>query len=203
MKKIKSIHETSKKRTSDIIQAALECFTELGFNDTSMADICTRADASIGSVYHHFKSKEQLASAVYLEGIEVYQSGILKIFEKEENAFKGISSVIEYHLRWIDKNTDWAQFLFQKKIHSSVISETEEKLLNLNKIFVNKTLDWFKLHITAGTIRPLSWDLLIALLLGPCQEYTKLYLTKKTSTKIDDAVRELSLAAWRSLSIEN
>jgi len=203
MKKLKTIHSTSKKRTSDIIRAALECFTESGFNNTSMTDICTRANASIGSIYHHFKSKEQLASAVYLEGIEVYQSGILEIFGQEKDALKGISSVIEYHLRWIEKNPDWAQFLFQKKIHFSFIAETEEALLNLNKKFVYGISNWFKLHMATGTIRTLSWDLLIALLLGPCQEYTKLYLLKKTGSNIDNAIRELSLAAWRSLSTEN
>ncbi len=200
MKKIKSTHAASKQRTSDIIQAALECFTDPGFNDTSMADICARANASIGSVYHHFKSKEQLASAVYLEGIAVYQSGIIKILEKEKDAFKGVSSIVEYHLKWIDKNSAWAQFLFQKKIDSSYMADTEEKLFNLNKVFISKISEWFTPHISTGTVRPLSWDLVIALLLGPCQEYTRLYLSKKTAAKIDTAIRELTTAIWRSLS---
>jgi len=201
MKKIKSRHAASGKRTADIIQAALLCFTELGFNDTSMADICARANASTGSVYHHFKSKELLAAAVYLEGIETYQSGLLKILEKEKDLFKGISSVIEYHLKWVQKNPDWAQFLFQKR-HSSFLVETEDKLLTLNKKFKQGISEWFKCHMTAGTIRPLAWDMVISLLLGPCQEYTKLYLSEKAVTEINKAVQELSRAAWRSLSQE-
>jgi AcrR family transcriptional regulator len=201
MKKKKSRHAASSKRTSDIIQAALACFTELGFNNTSMADICTRANASTGSVYHHFKSKELLAAAIYLEGIETYQSGLLKILEKENDPFKGISSVIEYHLKWVQNNPEWSQFLFQKR-HSSFLMETEDTLLTLNKKFIQGISGWFKCHITSGIIRPLAWDMLISLLLGPCQEYTKLYMSKKAVTEIDKAVHELSLAAWRSLSQE-
>ncbi|PKN75757.1 MAG: TetR/AcrR family transcriptional regulator [Deltaproteobacteria bacterium HGW-Deltaproteobacteria-10] len=201
MKKTQSRHAASGKRTSDIIQAALACFTELGFNNTSMADICTRANASTGSVYHHFKSKELLAAAVYLEGIETYQSGLLEIFKKEKDPYDGISSVIEYHLKWVQNNPDWAQFLFQKR-HSSFLVETENALITLNKKFKQGIEGWFKHHIKAGKIRPLAWDVIISLLLGPCQEYTKLYMSKKTVTKIDEAVHELSLAAWSSLAQE-
>jgi AcrR family transcriptional regulator len=160
-KKMKSKHATSGKRTSDIIQAYLACFTELGFNDTSMADICARENASTGSVYHHFKNKELLAAAVYLEGIEAYQSGLLKILEKEKDLFKGISSIIQYHLKWVQKNPEWAQFLFQKR-HSYFSAENEDKLLTLNKKIKDGIADWFKGHIKAGTIRPLAWDMAIS-----------------------------------------
>jgi len=199
MKKLKSAHYTSKKRTSDIIRAALECFTELGYSNTSMTDICNKADSSIGSVYHHFKSKEQLSAAVYLEGIEVYQSGIIEILQTESDVRKGITSIVDYHLKWVRNNSEWAQFLFEKR-DPSLFMETENKLLILNKKFIQEISGWFKQHIESGSIRPVSWDIIVSLLLGPCQEYTKLYLAKKTVSKIDDAVREISTAVWRSLS---
>jgi len=199
MKKIKSEHASTKQRKENIIQAALSCFTELGFQDTSMVDICTRAGASTGSVYHHFKSKEQLAAAVYLEGIESYQAGLLTMLEKETEAFKGISSVISYHLNWVQSNPDWSQFLFQKR-HASFLLDNEDALLVLNKTFMKGISTWFEPHIAAGTIRPLAWDMVIALLLGPCQEYTSLYLLKNTLTDLDQAIHNLSLAAWRSLA---
>ncbi len=199
MKTLNSKHASSEKRTADIIQAALECFTSSGLTDTSMADICATANASTGSVYHHFKSKEQLAAAVYLKGIEAYQSGMIRTIIKETDAFKGITAVIRYHLKWIQVNRDWAQFLFQKR-HSSFLEENEDKLSSLNREFMKTVSGWFDRHIEAGTIRHLKWDLLLSLLMGPCEEYTKFYLSNKTVTKIDEAVKELSLSVWRSLA---
>lgn len=199
MKKLKSEHASTKQRKANILQAALSCFTELGFQDTSMADICTRAGASTGSVYHHFRSKEQLAAAVYLEGIELYQSGLLNMLEKETDAFKGISSVITYHLSWVQDNPDWSRFLFQKR-HAAFLMDKEDDLLVLNKTFMKGIADWFKPHMTAGIIRPLAWDIVIAILLGPCEEYTSLYLSKNTATNPDQAIRDLSLSAWCSLA---
>jgi AcrR family transcriptional regulator len=198
MKTIDSKHSTTPKRTSDIIQAALMCFTEIGYNSTSMSDICTRANASIGSIYHHFKSKEQLAASVYLEGIEVYQLGMLEIINKEVDAKNGISSIITYHFQWILKNPDWALFLFQKR-HSFNTIEIENQLNTLNIKFTNEISEWFKIHILSGEVHQFSFDLIFSLLFGPSLEYTRFYLSNKGSKKIDDAIKSLINAALSSL----
>jgi AcrR family transcriptional regulator len=65
------------ERRRQIIQAALSCFTAMGFANTTMEEIRIRSGASNGSIYHHFKNKDQLAVAVYLEGIIDYQSSLL------------------------------------------------------------------------------------------------------------------------------
>lgn len=199
MKKPKSTHASSVKRIADIMQAALRCFTELGYNDTTMADICETANASTGSVYHYFKSKEQLAAAVYLEGIGKYQAGMLHMLERVCDAREGVKSVVEYHLKWVSKNPEWAGFLFNKKI-LSFLSGTEAELLEMNKKFITGFTQWFKNQMDAGKIRRVPWDILVAILLGPCQEYTKLYLSKKNISKINDAINDLGDAAWNSLS---
>lgn len=199
MKKNDSKHATSPERVSNIIQAALMCFTELGYNDTSMTDICTKANASIGSIYHHFKNKEHLAAAVYLKGIEVYQLGILQILNKEKDAFKGISAIIKYHFKWIIDNSEWSQFLFQKR-YSFNSNEIEKNLSILNEKFGQGISEWFKNHCEAGTIRPLALDLLIVILFGPVLEYTKLYLSKKNITPHNKAIDDLILSAWNSMT---
>ena len=199
MRKPKSTHASSAKRITDIMQAALHCFTELGFNDTTMADICGRANASTGSVYHYFKSKEQLAAAVYLEGIGKFQTGMLQVLENEDDARRGVISVVEYHIKWVSKNPEWSGFLFNKKI-LSFVSETEVELLEMNKKFITGLSLWFKHQMDTEKIRRVPWDILVAILLGPCQEYTKLYLSGKTITKINEAANDLGIAAWNSLS---
>jgi len=70
----------------------------------------------------------------------------------------------------------------------------------MNKKFITALSQWFKHQMDAGKIRRVPWDILIALLLGPCQEYTKLYLSGKTITKINETVNDLGIAAWNSLS---
>jgi AcrR family transcriptional regulator len=46
-----------------ILQAAVYCFAHHGYDNTSVADICSYAKISKGALYHHFASKQ----AVFLE----------------------------------------------------------------------------------------------------------------------------------------
>lgn len=199
MKRIHTAHSRSVKRRKEIIQAALKCFSELGYSESSMSDICDRANASTGSVYHHFKSKEQLAAAVYLDGIGEYQAGLIKNLEKERGASRGIGSIIRYHISWVARNPEWSRFLFQKG-NDSFLAGADEQLNALNKNFAQKIMSWFSRHAEEGTVRSLPWDIMIAIVLGPCQEYARLYLSGKTCSKIEQAVRDLSSAAWNALA---
>lgn len=52
-----------------ILEASRELFTEKGFQDTSVDDIAEAAGVTKGAVYHHFKSKTDLFTAV-LEAIQ-------------------------------------------------------------------------------------------------------------------------------------
>lgn len=53
-----------------ILDSALTLFTERGYFNTSVHDIGRVAGVSIGSIYHHFADKEDIAGALYaqLEG---------------------------------------------------------------------------------------------------------------------------------------
>lgn len=198
MKKLKSRHKGTELRKREIIEAALACFIGLGYDRTGISDIREKAGASTGSLYHHFGSKEQLAGEVYLEGIRDYQSGYVRALEEQTDAEKGIRAVIEYHLKWVDANRDWAQFLFRMR-HLEFMELKEAEFSELNREFFGRVAAWFRKQIAAGAIRRLSPDLYPAVLMGPCQEFSREYLAGHTVTGIEKTVKDLSAAAWLAL----
>lgn len=50
-----------------LIVAAAACFSEKGFNGTSVREIAQRAGISQGAMYTYFKSKDELVEAIILE----------------------------------------------------------------------------------------------------------------------------------------
>ncbi len=48
-----------------ILGAAHEVFTHAGFSDANIADVVSRAGASVGSLYHHFGGKADLYLALF------------------------------------------------------------------------------------------------------------------------------------------
>src|SRR5262249_6213524 len=91
-------------RKREILKAALHCFTTIGFSGATLADIRVRARASIGSIYHHLKSKEQLAAALYIEGLRDYQARFLAELDRHQQAAQAVRGVVRYHLRWVKAN---------------------------------------------------------------------------------------------------
>ncbi len=202
MKTPNATHTASPKRQREIIAAALACFTEKGFPATSIADICKKAGASTGSVYHHFKSKGRLAAAIYLEGIREYQAGMIEALLEEESARGGIIAIVRYHLMWVKQNPDWARFLFQKR-HAEYMDDTEEEMKRLNAVLFQNMAVWFQKYIKAGKIRPLPHDLMMALLLGPCQEYSRQYISGHAATEVTTAAKVLGAGAWAALGMKD
>ena len=61
--------KTEEKRQA-ILEEAAKAFQELGFERTSMSEICARVGGSKATLYNYFASKEELFSAVVFEATE-------------------------------------------------------------------------------------------------------------------------------------
>ena len=197
---MKGKHKQSENRRNQIIQAGLRCFTKNGYTASTMAEICREAKASTGSVYHHYKSKEQLATAVYLEGIINFQEGYIKGLLSGISAQGCIRNSIANYIYWVKENPEWAKFLFYQR-NADFMQNPNEELNSRNKNFTKTLCAWFNKYTEAGILKKMSWDIFLPQLIGPSQDYTKHYLSGMSVTPVEEAVEILSTAAWDALKI--
>ncbi len=200
MPKKKGTHSKTGQRRSDIIQAALFCFDEYGFNETTIEDIRKRSNASSGSIYHHFKSKDQLGAAVYLEGIKHYQSGMLENMEKHNTPKGLIESMVGYYFQWMKDNAAWARYLMQMR-QEAFMEITENSIASANKQFIECLAGLFSPKIKAGKLRKLPLEIYLSLILGPCECYGRFWLDKVTDADIRLATKEIIESAWSALKM--
>ena len=59
--------QRSARTRERIIEAATEVFARRGVHGTRVADIAERAGIAYGLVYHHFRNKEEILSAIFAE----------------------------------------------------------------------------------------------------------------------------------------
>lgn len=57
-------HLPGDERREQILDCALEAFARKGFHDTSIADICARAQIGRGTLYQYFKDKQDVLRAL-------------------------------------------------------------------------------------------------------------------------------------------
>jgi len=75
---------TPEVRRAQILAAALEVFTGLGFERATLQDVADRAGVTKGALYHYFESKDQLFTELvhgYLG--ELVQAGDLRVAQNE------------------------------------------------------------------------------------------------------------------------
>ncbi|MGW0736625.1 ScbR family autoregulator-binding transcription factor [Streptomyces sp. NPDC002851] len=83
--------ERALKTRDDILHAAASAFDELGYRGASMREIMRRAGVTLGAVYFHFDSKQELARAVMLA-----QPGVLTANLNSD----GLQRVVDFSMEW-------------------------------------------------------------------------------------------------------
>jgi AcrR family transcriptional regulator len=192
----------SQARRAEILEAALQCFVERGFASTTMEEIRLAAGASVGSLYHHFSSKEELGAALYVEGLAGYQAGMVAILDADPGAEAGIKAAVSYHVRWVMEHAELGRFLFSVR-EPDVIGSRADELRELNRSFFGAARAWLAPHIEARMIRRLPFDLYYALWIGPAQELARNLVFGRVRTGWKTAAEVLADAAWRSLREES
>lgn len=192
---------TSPARRDRIMSAALDCFIANGVEATTIEDIRAQSGASVGSIYHHFGSKEQLAGAIFLDALREYQAGFLTELDQHAGAEDGMRAIVNYYLHWVRGNSTKARYLLASR-EADFMHAAEDELRDLNRQFFARVSDWQQPHVEAGTVRRLPTDLFWTILVGPLHEFSRQWLAGRTTTEIREAGRVLSDTVWMSLRAE-
>jgi AcrR family transcriptional regulator len=192
------IAPTRDDRKRDILDAALACFIEKGLVATTIEEIRLAAGASIGSLYHHFDSKDDLAAALYVEGLRDYQEGAVAELRAHPGAEEGVKAAVVHHLRWVMCHNDLAYFIFSMGGLNSPGPRAHE-LRELNRSFFSEYRRWLSRHIGSGEIRKIPTDLYYALWIGPAHELARHLLSGRVKTAWQEAADLLAEAAWTAL----
>lgn len=93
MPKVTSVYKAELKEK--IIQAAIESFSQTGFDRTKMEDIAKRLGLSKGTIYLYFKSKEDLFLAICEHNIQRSDREDAGLFIRKENVVSDAEQIYD------------------------------------------------------------------------------------------------------------
>lgn len=106
-----------------IIDAALRLFTQRGYFNTTVPDVARAAQVSVGSIYHHFKDKEDVARALYLDLIERMQQALTEIAQRHASAHDRCRAVVAMLFDLTETDRDAMDFMLYAKHRDFLPSE--------------------------------------------------------------------------------
>jgi AcrR family transcriptional regulator len=190
--------ETKKSRKQEILDAALACFTEHGIEATTIEMIRERSGASVGSMYHHFGSKESIGVALYAEALREYGAYQQTLLADAKTAQDGIKAIVHAYVDWVSANPDKARFVLYSR-GALAKSEVAEELKAKTKNHLPEILAWFKSYIEGGELKALPRECYPSLITGPVHDYARLWLSGRAKTDIKAYREVFAEAAWSSV----
>lgn len=189
----------SRARKQAILDAALDCFSTIGYERTTLADIRGRSKASTGSIYHHFESKERIAATLYLECVRETQEAGLPALLRTRSARRGIQALVSAYIDWVTAHPAKARFLLSMR-HAEFVSEEDETTIEQLNADVNRQAqDWFAAHVASGELPNLDAAIRRAVVFGPCRHWAGAWLAGRTTVDPEKAKRQIGTATYAGL----
>lgn len=192
------VFATTPARREAILDAALRCFSDKGYEETTIDDIREASGASIGSIYHHFGDKLGIAASLYKHWLIAYQRSGIGIVDDDKPAEKVIKEGVAFHLRWVEQHRDAAHFVWLTP-GTDVRLVAKPGVRELNERFFGRLHDWLAGAAARGELLELRPDVAIALWIGPVHQLAREWLHHPARRHILDAAGPLGEGAWRAL----
>ncbi|MFP4560740.1 MAG: TetR/AcrR family transcriptional regulator [Thiohalorhabdus sp.] len=188
--------ESSELTRQRILEAARHLFTERGYFNTSLQDIRRESGLSIGSIYHHFSGKEELARELFYETLSFVESDIRRVYERYSGARERCYHVIESLFETTESLPEVMEYVLYFK-HREVLP-TEKPICASRPFEIIKSI--IAEGMAAGEIRPMDEVMASAALLGGPIRLVQLRLEGVIVDPLTQHLPEAWECAWRSVA---
>ncbi|WP_313863961.1 TetR/AcrR family transcriptional regulator [Mycobacterium sp.] len=183
-----------------ILDSALECFTEDGYDRTTVARIREHSGVSNGALFHHFSSKEAIAGALYIEAMRSVQDGFWNVIRQSPATLReAVAGVIRQQLSWIEDNPDRARFLYGRG-QLDWTTDAGGQLKGLNRDLADVYQDWLAPFVVRGEAKDLPMTVVVAIVTGPAHAIAQRWLAGQLPGSLLQYADELIDAAVAALS---
>ncbi|MCT8978729.1 TetR/AcrR family transcriptional regulator [Clostridium sp. CX1] len=126
-----------------IFESAIKVFSKCGYNGATMDAIASEAGVAKGTLYYHFKSKEEIFNFIVREGMELIKNSIEDVASEKDNILCKIKVLCRIQLSLVYESRD-----FFKVVMSQIWGE-ELRQLEL-RAAINKHICYTQSYLEEG-----------------------------------------------------
>ncbi len=179
-----------------VINASLLLFTKQGYFKTSVPDIVKASGCSTGSIYHHFKDKEGIASALYESLVMRMNLALDEIETQFPSSKQRCQAVIKLLFHITETEPEVMEFILYAK--------HKEFLPGNNPICSSRPFQKMREFVTAGIaegdLQPIDDLVASASLYGGALRLIFLRLDGVIEHSLMDKLDDVWKCAWRSVA---
>jgi AcrR family transcriptional regulator len=193
-------HTRGDQTRARVLDAALQAFAEGGLSALSVQEIRERSGVSVGSLYHHFGSREGIVLALYERWLLALLDHIRDAALAALSARGLVHTMIDAYLEWVQANPHAARFVLSAA-PAELDPRTSPALHEATLARVMPLVQRAVGHAAAGeivTLPPQYYELVV---IGPVAETARRWLAG-ADIDLDQARTVLTSTVWRALAQE-
>jgi len=182
-----------------ILAAALKLFVEQGYFNTNVPDLSRESKCSVGSIYHNFKNKEEVASALYDEGLKAFRKALEQSLQDTTDVAEVIRKSVRSFLIFSEVNRQLSKYMWlcrHNEFMTGIIKHpTRVGFDPLGRVLTRA----IKTGMREKKIRALDAKILWSILFGIPLAYIRDWLDGYNALPPSKVADELAEACWRAL----
>lgn len=151
-----------KEKELQIMNASLNLFVEKGFHGTSTAEIAKTAGVATGTLFHYFKTKEELINCLYLFSKECMLNNIHGHYNSEKSFKDNVKSLWLSLVEFGENNPEMFQFILSFHCSPYITSLTKKEVETRSE----SILEAYLVGIEKQKIKNVSYELIMDFLWG-------------------------------------
>ena len=175
--------ELMNKTKRDIFQSAIKIFSTTGYDAASLDEISVSAGVAKGTVYYHFKSKDEVFKYIITEGINLLREQIEIIITGQGDYTYKLRELTKNQLRLVYENRDLFKVIMSQawggKIRHSELRELLKEYMEDIEKFLIKAMD-------NGIIKKCESSFLTYMYFGTLGSVAVYNVIKNDSMKLDE-----------------
>jgi TetR/AcrR family transcriptional regulator, multidrug resistance operon repressor len=179
-----------------ILQTTLRLIAAQGITATPMSQIMEESGVATGTIYHHFKSKDEIINYLYTSKKHFFEEIAAEILADNELSFQNFSALFVAIFNYYIENTDVFYF-FQHVSKSTLITEES---IEKGKMSYNKIASFFQSGIDAKLFADINNELLIDLLHANICIFVEMVLTGKSK---QENLNQIITYSWKGIQKYN
>lgn len=184
-----------------ILAAALKLFVEQGYFNTNVPDLSRESKCSVGSIYHNFKNKEEVASALYEEGLSAFRKALDDSLKGQTDLEQILKTLVKSFLRFSEVNHQLSRYIWLCR-HNEFMTGLVRHPTVVGFDHLGRTLtSAIKNGVRNGKLRPLKAHVIWSILFGIPLAYVRDWLdgyNKDTPSSVADQLADSCLRALKT-----
>ena len=171
----------------------MKLFVEKGITETRIRDIAAAAQIAEGTLYRHYKSKDELAWELFITNLQSFTRALDEVQKKEKTLQEKLNAMIHYFCRKFDE--DWVMFsylLLSQHGHAKTIPPDMKKPVDVMREVIGRGMD-------EGEIPRKDVYVASSMVVGLVLQIAVIKIYGRIEQSLTSLADTLSAAAWRVL----